>query len=368
MKRKIVVVLLCVFMLTLLGPATLWADSDDKKIKNFIPPGHLKNGKFLKGELPPPFQNMISEWQGEIEGRIVYKTTIGNNDWIVVKSDDILKSLILNSTNKYSVGDWVEVEYFFNRVLEIERDKDKDDDEDEDDDRYEYLLSYGLSISPTKVYEDEEVTFRLEVKNNTNKNIATRFNSGQRYDFVVKKDGKKVWRWSDDYSFITVMQNLTIEPGERETYTADWVCEESGDYTVEAYFMGKSTTKPVLVKEFTVREKAQTKNLQYKLEVVKGDPNLFILMVTNPLDKAINVTTPSGQIYDFRLTKNGQKIWQWSDGKNFTQAMQNVKFAAKETKLYYAQYKTTSKGEYKLYGYFKGDGSRTVGPKAFTVQ
>jgi len=39
------------------------------------------------------------------------------------------------------------------------------------------------------------------------------FNTGQRYDFAVYKDGDEVWRWSDDQAFIMAL-------GE-ETYTMD---------------------------------------------------------------------------------------------------------------------------------------------------
>lgn len=362
MKRKVVVILLCVFLLNLLGPGALWAKSD-KKAKDFIPPGLLKNGKLVKGELPPPFRNMEFQFKGEIEGEIVYKTTINKDDWIVVKSKDAIKSFKLLADQKYSVGDWVKVEYIFDRVIEMKMIDEKDDKDDRDENR----LSYGLTLSSKQIYEGEKINFKLEIKNNTNKDIATQFSSGQRYDFIVKKDGKKVWRWSDDYNFITVIQNLIIAPGEKQTYTADWVSTGPGTYTVEGYFMGKSATTPVVVKEFKVLKKAQEKNLQYQLDVVKGEPNLFVLKVTNPLDTILDVTIPTGQIFDFLLTKNSQKVWQWSDGQSFTQAQQTLRFQPKETKVYYAQYKTSTKGEYQLYGFFKGDREKTIGPKTFTV-
>jgi hypothetical protein len=342
----------------------LWADNDCKEWgKKLIPPGLLKNGKYWSNDLPPAFQNMMGDFQGKIEGEIVYLTTINKNDWIVVKYNKGLKTFMLSSTGKYSVGDWVEVEYFFNNVINIEKKKAKNNDERNAD-----LLSYGLSFTPSKIYEGDKVTFQLDVKNNTGKNITTRFNSGQRYDFVVKKDGKKVWRWSDDYDFITVIQNVTFEPGKKESYAARWVADDPGNYTVEAYFMGKSTTKPVLTKNFTVLRKEETNKLQYNLEIVKGKPNIFILMVTNPLNKKLEVTTPTGQIYDFLLIKDGKKVWQWSDGQGFTQAVQKLTFEPKETKVYFAQYETTTKGDYQLYGFFKGEGNKTIGPENFKIQ
>ncbi|MGI6227038.1 MAG: BsuPI-related putative proteinase inhibitor [Peptococcales bacterium] len=362
MKRKVVVLLVCVFLLNLLGPSTLWAKSDNK-MKDFIPPGLIKNGKAFRGELPPPFKNMTFYCKGEIEGEIVYKTNIGKNDWIVVKSKDTLKSLMLSTNDsKYAVGDMVKVEYFFDRIVEIKIKKKADDDKTVKD------LSYALTLNSNKVYQGEKLNFKLEVANKTQKSITTQFNSGQRYDFVIKKDGKKVWRWSDDYSFITVIQNLTFTPGQKETYAAEWVTTDPGTYTLEAYFMGNSTTTPVLTKEFTVLKKTQESSLVYQLEVVKGEPNLFILKVTNPLNTTLDVTMPTGQIFDFLLVKNGQKVWQWSNGQNFTQAVQTLRFQPKETKVYYAQYKTTAKGDYQLYGFFKGDSAKTIGPSTFTIQ
>ena len=100
MKRKIAVILICAFLFNLFGVGILWADNDyDNWKKGFIPPGLLKNGKFFNGQLPPPFQHMynwngeipkyfqdiLTDYRGEIEGEIVYKTTIGNVDWIVVQ-------------------------------------------------------------------------------------------------------------------------------------------------------------------------------------------------------------------------------------------------------------------------------------------
>lgn len=379
MKRKIAVILICAFLFNLFGVGILWADNDyDNWKKGFIPPGLLKNGKFFNGQLPPPFQHMynwngeipkyfqdiLTDYRGEIEGEIVYKTTIGNVDWIVVQDKQELRTFMLNSSGKYSVGDWVEVEYLFNRVVDIEKDTDKSKKEE----RNTNLLSYELTITPTKIYEGDKLNFQLEVKNNTGKKIATRFNSGQRYDFVVKKDGKKVWRWSDDYDFITVIQNVTFEPGKKETYTAQWTPVDPGNYTVEAYFMGQSSTKPVLAKNFTVLKKQDQYNLQYDLEVITGKPNLYILRVTNPLNRKLEVTTPTGQIYDFLLLKDGKKIWQWSDGRNFTQAVQKLSFAAKETKVYYVQYEATTPGNYQLYGFFKGEGNKSIGPKNFKIE
>jgi len=365
MKRKLIVILVCALLINLLGAGSLWADNDkDKWEKKLIPPGHLKNGKFWTENLPPGLKNMVINIRGKIEGNIVYQTTIGSQDWIVVKGSRELKAFMLNSSGKYYVGDWVEVEYVFDRVINIKKDNSKK----ADDENNAKLLSYSLTITPEKVYKGDKLNFQLEVKNNTGKSITTRFNSGQRYDFVVKKDGKKVWRWSDDYDFITVIQNVIFEPGKKETYTAQWVAQEPGNYTVEAYFMGRSTSEPVLTKNFKVLEKKEEYRLQYDLDVIKGAPNLFVLKVTNPLNTKVEVTTPTGQIYDFLLLKDGKKIWQWSDGRTFTQAQQKISFAPKETKIYYVQYETTDKGNYQLYGFFKGEGNKTVGPENFKME
>lgn len=64
--------------------------------------------------------------------------------------------------------------------------------------------------------------------------------------------------------------------------------------------------------------------LSASLDVVLGDAVTFVFRVHNPGPDPIEVTFPTGQVADVRVVAdrggNGA-VWQWSDGKLFTQAL-----------------------------------------------
>lgn len=358
MPKRFTLILIALLIISLLGSSVVWAKPSFKN-KDFLPPGLAK--KAAKGEmLPPPFQNMY-KFNNNITGKIVYKQEIAGQNWIVVAGEDCLKALKLNGKAEFTVGNIVNVNYdHFNNVVDVKL-------IDGWEEVTESKLNYVLTVNPKQIVLGDEVDFNLTIENRSDYEITKHFTSGQRYDFIVKKDGKKVWQWSDGIDFISVIQNIVFEPEDKETYSIDWEPEKTGKYTVEAYFMGESRTQPVATKEFWVLDNEEELKLSYKLDVIKGDPNLFILKVTNKSDETINITLPTGQIYDFLVTEDGDKVWQWSDGRSFSQASQNLKFYARETKLYYAQFKPEDDGDYQVYGFFKGAENKVIGPRSFSI-
>jgi hypothetical protein len=61
----------------------------------------------------------------------------------------------------------------------------------------------------------------------------------------------------------------------------------------------------------------------------------FTLHVTNLSDHAIELNFPSGQTHDFVVVDSvGREVWRWSDGRMFTQALQNKLLDSKETVTY----------------------------------
>jgi hypothetical protein len=48
------------------------------------------------------------------------------------------------------------------------------------------------------------------------------------------------------------------------------------------------------------------------------------LNVVNPGSKRVEITFPSGQTYDFVVLDSvGREVWQWSEGRMFTQSLRN---------------------------------------------
>ena len=66
--------------------------------------------------------------------------------------------------------------------------------------------------------------------------------------------------------------------------------------------------------------------------------------ITNGLPRAVEVNFPSGHTHDFTVTDTtGREIWKWSEGRAFTQAMQNRVLQRDETLSYHAAWNPGSR-------------------------
>ncbi len=56
------------------------------------------------------------------------------------------------------------------------------------------------------------------------------FPSGQDFDITVRRQsGEQVWQWSASRTFIQVLREVMLQPGEQRTFTATWnPAQESG--------------------------------------------------------------------------------------------------------------------------------------------
>lgn len=80
------------------------------------------------------------------------------------------------------------------------------------------------------------------------------------------------------------------------------------------------------------------------LDVKVKERVVFALRVTNNADKRLELTFPSGQTHDLVvLDQAGEIVWRWSDGRMFTQALQNRLLASDETLSYEASWSPAAK-------------------------
>lgn len=281
-----VVFLLVSFVFTSVAwacPGEKW-EKDNKWAKG-LPPGlqkKLERGK----ELPPPFQHVFKNIsKNTIEGTIILVKEVAKETWIVIEGKEELKALKLDREDRkaYQVGDIVKVECWGDKIRSI-----KLVSSVKEELKYEFTvkpekvgsytveayflgestktpvarekivvaaektdLTYYLDIDPEEVKLGDEVDLFLNICNFTDKDITKTLSSSQVYDFVIKRNGNKVWQWSDDYDFLTALQNITVKKGEVIACAAEWIPKSTGDYTVEAYFLGEGS-KPVATGEFKV--------------------------------------------------------------------------------------------------------------------
>jgi len=92
----------------------------------------------------------------------------------------------------------------------------------------------GLDASVTVESADDEVVFRLAVRNDGEHPVELTFRSGQTVEFVVTNDGEPVWRWSDERLFTQQVRTETLSPGSETTAVGHWTDPTAGEYTVEA--------------------------------------------------------------------------------------------------------------------------------------
>lgn len=69
---------------------------------------------------------------------------------------------------------------------------------------------------------------------------------------------------------------------------------------------------------------------------VKVDEGVeFVFHVTNAGEKKLELTFPSGQTHDFVVLDTlGREVWRWSEGRMFTQSLQNKMLGTGETLSY----------------------------------
>jgi hypothetical protein len=88
------------------------------------------------------------------------------------------------------------------------------------------------------------VTFKLDVTNPQTVPVTLEFNSGQQFDFRVRRvDGTTVWMWSADKAFTGALTSRTLAAGETVTYTATWAPTAHGSFIAEGRLT--STSHPV---------------------------------------------------------------------------------------------------------------------------
>ncbi|HID07744.1 MAG TPA: hypothetical protein EYP10_11435, partial [Armatimonadetes bacterium] len=87
--------------------------------------------------------------------------------------------------------------------------------------RREEMVQLKLSVDKSTYRVGERVLMKLTVTNTTDMPITLRFRSGQKFDFIVKADGKEVWRWSRGKVFIMMLTALRLKPNESKVFTTN---------------------------------------------------------------------------------------------------------------------------------------------------
>jgi hypothetical protein len=103
---------------------------------------------------------------------------------------------------------------------------------------------------------DDRMSIDLTVTNPTSRTIVLPFNSGQQFDVEVLQEGRVIWNWAHDRSFTQALSEMTMRPGDKQSYAARWNFEDNdgrrvppGRYTVRGILMSDSGERKKAVEE-----------------------------------------------------------------------------------------------------------------------
>ena len=85
-----------------------------------------------------------------------------------------------------------------------------------------------------------------------------------------------------------------------------------------------------------------------KVDTARGDVR-FAIEVSNDSRKRVELSFPSGRTHDFAvLDASGKEVWRWSEGRMFTQSMQNRLLDANDSVVYAERWSPPAPGRYTL--------------------
>lgn len=102
---------------------------------------------------------------------------------------------------------------------------------------------YLFYTNKRRYYPGETLVMTLVKANSTVKDIIFTYSNTQYYDFLIKRDGKVIWQWSEGKFFLQVIQQKLLKTGDMQTAQEVWSIPpgiKTGVYHVE----GRNLAKP----------------------------------------------------------------------------------------------------------------------------
>jgi len=83
-------------------------------------------------------------------------------------------------------------------------------------------LLAGIKTDKERYGLRETIKIVYAVENRSKQPVTLSFTSSKMFDVWATRDGKEVWRWSDGKAYTMALTWLTLAPGERRTFDAEW--------------------------------------------------------------------------------------------------------------------------------------------------
>jgi len=125
--------------------------------------------------------------------------------------------------------------------------------------RDSHSLLFNIETDKDAYSSGEEVSIQLRVENNSDELESLIFPTSQRYDIIISRDGKEVWRWAYEKVFAMVITVLKIKPGEALSFKERW---EQKDNKGNPSVPGTYSVKGVLKSEDRLVSDTKTINVR----------------------------------------------------------------------------------------------------------
>ena len=139
------------------------------------------------------------------------------------------------------------------------------------------MMIFNIQVSSNQdIYlSTGTINATIEVTNTLSTPITLTFGSSQKYDFIIKKDGKEITRWSKGKMFNMLVTKRSLEPTEKMAFS-DEIPLESEKISPGVYTLEATITANNIELDFGTRSETPV----YYLQTIRGD--IFELIKENP--------------------------------------------------------------------------------------
>ncbi|MGM0874127.1 MAG: BsuPI-related putative proteinase inhibitor [Bacillota bacterium] len=112
----------------------------------------------------------------------------------------------------------------------------------------------AVEMNPSLI-KSSPLLYEYIIKNQTKETVVLEFTSSQRFDYSVQaKNGKQVFLFSSAASFLAILGEEEVKPGEEFIYGINLLNLNlsKGEYVLTAWITPKDGKKYTVTKEFTV--------------------------------------------------------------------------------------------------------------------
>lgn len=119
----------------------------------------------------------------------------------------------------------------------------------------EEKLNLKVEINSKKIKNSKDLKVKLQIINNTNKNLILKFNSSQKYDIKLKNEfGDIVYSWQKNKFFIQSFRELKIKHKDSITFKENIKLNkfEPGIYILDVNFLATNYDFKIIKKELKI--------------------------------------------------------------------------------------------------------------------